>query len=367
MIDALSTGEQVAARLIQIRQQIDELELEFSRVATEFDKTAWWDDEGFNTAGDWIRFNCHMNSHAVLSAFAVGATTNEMPATIQAMHQGEIGFAHVTTMARTAVDVRGAFDENVLLPLAKQHSPGKFFHKCVHYRHAVDAEGYNRDQQQLAEQRGLRLNTAQDGCLLISGLLDPVGGAAVRTALEPLARPSGAHDDRNREQRFADALVDAVSGRRPAVLQVTASVETLAGMAGAPAGETEFSVPVSSATVQRLACDSSVTRVLLSEESRVIDVGRSKRLVDGALRKALALRDKHCQWPGCERPASWCDGHHIVHWILGGETNLDNCLLLCKRHHRMVHEGGWQLVKTEDGTIVTVAPTITFGIAKGPD
>jgi hypothetical protein len=128
----------------------------------------------------------------------------------------------------------------------------------------------------------------------------------------------------------------------------------------------EFSVPLSSATVQRVACDSSVSRILLDQESLVIEVGRSRRVVDGALRKALALRDKHCQWPGCERPASWCDGHHIVHWVDGGETNLDNCVLLCRRHHRMVHEGCWKLIKVE-GRIVTVAPTTTFGLPRGPD
>jgi len=118
--------------------------------------------------------------------------------------------------------------------------------------------------------------------------------------------------------------------------------------------------------VQRIACDSTVARVLLSPESVVMDVGRSRRVVDGALRKALAVRDKHCRWPGCERPASWCDGHHLVHWVEGGETNLDNCVLLCKRHHRMVHEGGWKLIRA-DGDIAAIAPTITFALARGPD
>ena len=363
----MPTGEEIARRLIQIRRSIDEQEVEFARLASEFDRTTWWEYEGFNTAGDWIRFNCHMNSHTVVNAVAVGATEREMPAAMQAMRSGQIGFAHVTSMARTACEVGGAFDENKLLPLAREHSPGKFFHKCVHYRHSVDAAGYNRDQEQLAEERGLRLNTAQDGCLLISGLLDPVGGAAVRTALEPLARSSGAHDDRTLEQRNADALVELASGGKPASVQVTATLETLAGLPGAAAGEIEGAAPVSSATVQRMACDAAVTRVLLSQESMVIDVGRSKRVVDGALRKALAIRDKNCQWPDCERPASWCDGHHLVHWIHGGETNLENCVLLCKRHHRMVHEGGWQMIKTEDGEVVVVAPTIQFGATQGPD
>lgn len=367
MVDPIPTGEDIAMQLIRLRRQIDDLEVEFSRLAAEFDKTGWWDFEGFNTAADWIRFNCHMNSHGVVSAFAVAASEAEMPATMQAMTSGDIGFAHVATMARTAIDVGGAFDETKLLPTAKEHSPGKFFHKCLHYRHSVDAEGYNRDQEQLHEQRGLRLNTAQDGCLIINGLLDPVGGAVVRAALEPLARPGGEHDHRSREQRYSDALVDLAEGGKPATVQVTATLETLKGTEGAPAGEMEFSPPLSSATVQRLACDGNLKRVLLDSKSEVIDVGRTKRLVDGALRRALSLRDKHCQWPGCERPASWCDGHHLVHWIDGGETNLQNCVLLCKRHHRMVHEGGWQLIKTEDQQIVTIAPTITFGSPRTPD
>jgi hypothetical protein len=128
----------------------------------------------------------------------------------------------------------------------------------------------------------------------------------------------------------------------------------------------EFSVPLSKDSVRRIACDCEVTRVLLNQESLVIDVGRSRRVVDGALRKALAVRDKYCRWPNCERLASWCDGHHLVHWVDGDETSLDNCVLLCKRHHRMVHEGGWKLVKAE-GKIVAIAPVMTFGLPRGPD
>jgi len=107
-------------------------------------------------------------------------------------------------------------------------------------------------------------------------------------------------------------------------------------------------------------------RVILDAPSTVIDVGRSRRVVGGGLRKAMTVRDRHCQWPGCERPASMCDGHHLVHWVDGGETNLDNCILLCKRHHRMVHEGGWQMIRV-DGRIMTVAPTINFGMPRAPD
>jgi len=159
-------------------------------------------------------------------------------------------------------------------------------------------------------------------------VLDPVGGAAVRAALEPLAQRSGAHDDRLLPQRYADALIELASGGKPANLQVTATIETLKGLAGAAAGEMEFSLPISSASVQRLACECSVTRVLLSQDSLPIDLGRSRRVIDGALSKALRIRDQHCRWPGCERSASYCDGHHLVPWIHGGPTDLDNLVLL---------------------------------------
>jgi Domain of unknown function (DUF222) len=360
---ATSEGARLALELVALRQQIDRLERRFSQLAAAFAQTEFWDDEGSNSAIDWMRFNCRMTSTAAADRVAVGNRLADLGQSCQAMEAGEIGFAHLTVMARTANAVGQAFDEGKLLELARENSPGKFFYKSMHYRHAVDARAYNREQAELVEKRALRLNTAEDGCLLISGILDPAGGALVRVALEPLARPSGAHDDRQVEQRFADALVELASkgGRRQYVqMQVTASIETLLGLVGAPGAETDFTLPVSAATVQRWACDCSLTRVLM-QDSVVIDVGRAERVIKGPRRRALIARDGHCQWTGCERPASWCDGHHLVHWTHGGGGEIENQVLLCGRHHWKVHEGGWQLIKTDDGRILPVAPTITFG------
>jgi Domain of unknown function (DUF222) len=216
-----------------------------------------------------------------------------------------------------------------------------------------------------------------DGSLLISGVLDPEGGAALRTALEPLARRSGAHDDRDRERRLADALVDLSvhaldsgvipqQGSQRTHLQVTASLETLLGLPGAPAADMEFSLPISSKTVERLACDCSVTRILLGSDSMVIDVGRAKRTISGPARKALNVRDRGCTWPSCERPASWTSGHHVKHWFYGRTNDPPNLTLLCYRHHWMVHEGNWQIVRGDDGRMLTIPPTVTFGLPRGP-
>ncbi|HEY4887538.1 MAG TPA: HNH endonuclease signature motif containing protein, partial [Candidatus Dormibacteraeota bacterium] len=94
----------------------------------------------------------------------------------------------------------------------------------------------------------------------------------------------------------------------------------------------------------------------------------SKRVVSEPGRRALKARDGSCRWPGCDRPASWSAAHHVVHWIRGGTTDLDNLILLCHRHHWMVHEGNWQIVRGEDGRMLTIPPTVTFGPpCRGPD
>ena len=378
-ISATESGaEDRRERLIRKRHVIDLMELSFAQEAAEFAATDAYDEDGFISPIDWIRINCHMTSNAAADRVAVGQHS-ELEQTVEAMAYGQVGFAHLTVMARTANAVGSAFNETALLKKARENSPGKFHHICRHYRHAADPKGFAAEQAEQVENRSLSLSTWEDGSLLINGVLDSIGGAAVRTALEPLARKSGTHDDRDRDRRLADALVELSmhaldsgvipqQGSQRTHLQVTTSLETLLGLDGAPAAEMEFSLPISSKTVERLACDCSVTRILLEGDSMVIDVGRATRVVKGPARKALNVRDRHCTWPGCERPATWTSAHHLVHWIHGGTNDPPNLTLLCYRHHWMVHEGNWQLVRGDDGRIVTIPPTVTFGPpARGPD
>jgi hypothetical protein len=365
----VTRGAEIAQELVATYHQIDLLQLKAAALAAEFDKTDFWDEEGSNSPIDWIRFNCHLTHGAAANAVAVGERLLDLAKTVEAVQAGEVGYAHLIVMTRTADAVGPVFKEDKLLKLARENSPGKFYYKCIHYRHSVDAKRYAAEQAELVENRRLSMSTTDDGCLLISGLFDPVGGAALRSALEPLARKSGEHDDRGRDQRLADALVELASkgGKQQVQLQVTSSIETLLGLVGAPGAEMEFSLPISSTSVERFACDCSITRVLM-QDSVVIDVGRATRVISGPRRRALNARDRHCVWPGCERPASWCDGHHLVHWIHGGSSDLENQVLLCARHHWKVHEGDWQLVKSDDGRIIPIAPTVTFGpMSGGPD
>ena len=126
-------GAATALELVALRRQIDALELRFSQLAASFDASRYWDYDCSNSAMDWIRFNCRMTSTAAADRISVGRHLPKLVESAEAMGTGDIGFAHVTVIARTANTVK-SFDETALLPLAKENSPGMFHYKCLHYR-----------------------------------------------------------------------------------------------------------------------------------------------------------------------------------------------------------------------------------------
>ena len=369
------SGAELGAKLIEYSRLVDVINLQFSTVAAEFAKTDQYDQEGFDSPISWIKANCHLPGGAAADRVCAGEQERRLGESTVALAEGRIGYAHFALLARTAAAVGERFYETKLLRKAQRLSVARFKNECMHARHAADRDGYVNEEKQGMEARSLTVSTADDGCVLLNCILDKVGGAAVQTALEPLAKRAGKDDDRLRDRRLADALVDLAmhaldTGLVPqrTHLQVTTSLETLLGISGAPAAEMEFSLPISAKAVERLACDCSVTRILFGSDSTVIDVGRAKRVISGPQRKALEVRDRGCVWPGCDRPASWTSGHHLVHWTRNGPTDLPNLTLLCYRHHWMVHEGEWQIVRSDDGRMLTIPPVTAFQqLPRGPD
>ena len=239
-----------------------------------------------------------------------------------------------------------------------------------------------------------------EGMVAVDGLLEPEAGQTLLAALEPLARPTDAHDTRSGSQRNADALAELarrhleggrlpqVGGVRPQLL-VTVDLDSLLGHPQGTGGEIGWAGPLDPEACRRLACDGAVTRVLVTRQhpghhpgpdhdpsgqapphhpsgtdgldsqlraamrllpptlagapTQPLEVGRATRVIQPAQRAALAVRDGGCVFPHCPRPLAWCDAHHLRHWVHGGPTDLANLALLCRAHHRAVHEGGWQL------------------------
>ena len=364
-----------------LRHCIDLLELQFAQRAAEFAASDQYEQFGSLSAETWIHHACHMSGVAAADAVRAGQQMTGLPESTSAVLEGRIGFAHLSLLASTAAAAahiahdmaasdasarHATFDERPLLRLAEEHSVSRFRHDCAHARHASDPAGFLAQHVNDEAWRVFEIVPCSGGVLL-RGQLDEAGGATLRSALEPLAKKSGTEDTRRRRKRMADALVELANhgmdsgvlpsqaGQRPHV-QVTATLDTLAGAPGAPAGELEYAHPVPAATVQRLACDASVTRVVLDAASAIVDVGRARRIPAPATRRALVARDKGCAWPRCERPPSWTAAHHLHHWAHGGRTDLENLALLCHRHHFLMHEGGWRLIRSGDGPLLALPP-----------
>jgi hypothetical protein len=210
----------------------------------------------------------------------------------------------------------------------------------------------------------------------IDGELDPDGGALLLAALDHHAAPDAARDplgQRSLAQRRADALVDIAAASlapvseselpRPAI-DVLIDADTLAGLPPRDLARVRTDIvdlgPVPVETIRRLMCESIVGRVVLTP-SEALDAGRRLRFPSPAQRRAVVARDEHCVWPGCDRPARWCDVHHAQPYGRGGRTDIRNLVLLCRRHHRALHEGHWTMAR--DDTIRVTPPRRTGGYA----
>ena len=366
--DSVDLGAELEAK----RTLINMLELDFAHDAARFAATYDMDVSVNPSPVSWMRENCHMTSHAAAAAVCVGGQEERLERSAIAVSDGRLGFAHLGIMAATAaaLDEAGAgrtFNEARLLDKAAWMSVQRFRTLCAHVRHQADSDAFLARQLEKHRWRTLELTTCGEDGVSVAGFLDAEGGALLRAALEPLAVRAGAEDDRPREQRSADALVELCAhaldcGAIPqrasqrSHVQVTTSLETLLDLVGSAGGELDGAGAIAGMTVRRIACDATITRVLLDSRSQVIDLGRSERVVGGATRRALNIRDKGCRWPGCERPPSWTAAHHVVHWTAGGRTDVDNLVLLCRRHHWSVHEGGWTLTRASDGSVLVRAP-----------
>ena len=370
--DFSTEGEQLGLELQALRHVIDELELAFAKQAGFFADTNQDGLAGSLGPAEWIRNNCRMSAAATSSSVCAGQRLARIPETEQALHAGEIGFPHLAMLASTerAVSVaRGApaFDERQLLQQAREHSVSRFRFDCASAREAADAAGFLTEHLTDMEWRSFELTPADRG-VLIRGRLDLVGAAVVRTALESLAKRDGADDRRPRSQRMGDALVElanhgldagvlpSIAGQRPH-LTVTTTLDKLAGTPGAPAAELEYAGPIPAATLQRLACDAEVSRVVFGPGSVLLDAGRARRVASPAMRRAMVARDQGCVWPGCERPPAWTAAHHLAHWTRdGGKTEVGNMASLCHRHHEKVHEHSYRLVRGDDGRFLALPP-----------
>jgi Domain of unknown function (DUF222) len=304
--------------------------------------------EGRTPCG-WVAETCRVSGTSAADRLCVGAQLEKLPRIELALRAGEIGFqasAVICHLSEQLGERRQDLDQEQWIGYARQFSIKNLRQLAEHARYLVDPDGAERDSEEDYAQRYLHLSEL-GSMYKLDAVLDREAGMALKTALEALTKRLGPTDDRSPKQRRADAFKELVDhaldrgtlprrhGVRPH-LSVHTTPDGLKGELGDGA-------PITGKTVQRLACDAVMHRVLKAE-SMVIDVGRAKRTAQPAQWRALNARHRTCAAPGCERPIGWTQAHHVEFWSEGGETNLRKLIPLCYYHHRLVHEGGWQVV-----------------------
>jgi hypothetical protein len=352
-------GPQLLERLAPLLQAQNRIAAEVVRTVRECELTQAAERDGLKTMQSWLRGHAHLAASAAGQLVRSGRALEHLPAVAAAFADGEITSAQVAAIApivgepeRAAaaeqdVDL-GAIDESMAAVAMTQ--PHEKLAQVVHlYREALDPDGPEPDP---TEGRRLTMSKHADGSVTGRFDLDAVGGEKVQAVIESMvqaARPKG--DLRTRAQQQADALVQLAdnalaSGNLPFLrtvkphVVVSVDIDDLVDPGtGHGAADTGFGATLSAARARWLACDATISRIVLGPDGLPLDLGRTYRVVPPHLRRAVERRDRHCVFAGCGAPTHWCDVHHLIEWINGGATSLENSALLCERHHTKVHHG----------------------------
>ena len=345
----------LADELVELREVAEALEAEWIRRLAAFDADQGWVVDGSLSLSAWLRARCRMTAAAAADRSRLARSLRTMPLTERAFAEGDLTASHVRALAPAADAHPEAFarDEQVLVEGASTISAGDTRRLVDYWRQNLDHDAALDDVEEVHRRRRLSISRTWEGMVRLDGDLDPESGEAVLTAIGALVDESvksgDPNDHRTPTQRRADALTElchqfldsgraAVSGGERPHINVLIDLETLESRTGTRC-ELASGEIIHPEAARRLACDAGINRIIVSGSSQVLDVGRTPRTVSGPTRRALTIRDGGCRFDGCGRPAPWCDAHHVIHWIDDGPTDLENLVLLCRSHHRMVHEG----------------------------
>ena len=379
-------AEQLGDDIAELAARIQAATYELLVMIRAFDEREGW--SGFKSCAHWLNWRTGLALGAAREKVRVARALEDLPLLSDAMRRGRISYSKVRALTRVATPA----NERRLLGFA-ECAPASYVERLARAWRRVDLAEDVADERRRYERRQLTTWVDDDGMVVIRGRLSPEVGAMVRRAIEAAGdrlwkeAPPEEAAETSFGQRQADALglvaesalaadldrgtagdryqvvlhVEAetlragtsgqatdVRALAPAVAAANVSAETPGDAAvdvsaETPAGhaalEDADGLRVSAQTARRMACDAGAVVMQHAPDGAVLDVGRKTRTIPPALRRALQTRDQQCRFPGCS--ARRCDAHHVRHWADGGPTRLDNLVLLCRRHHRAVHEEGF--------------------------
>src|SRR6266508_2599815 len=296
-------GDEIA----ELSAHLDAATARLLALIREFDARGGW-NTGFRSCAAWLSWRVGLDLGAARERVRVARALETLPLLAQALARGQVSYAKVRALTRVATPET----EARLLGVARAGTAAHV-ERIVRGWRWVDRRAEARETARRHASRALQLHQDEDGMVVLRGRLDP-GAPGERYQVV-------VHVD-------APALADPEQPGQSAL---------------------EDGTGVSAETSRRLACDASRVVMRHDEDGRVVEIGARTRTIPPALRRALQHRDRGCRFPGCG--VRFGQGHHLHHWAQGGPTTLSNLALLCRRHHRAVHEEGYQVARGPDGAL----------------
>jgi len=371
-LDVPSGGDAIAGLL---RLQ-DAVAAKLTAAVGEFAASEAWAVEGATSVKAWLRHEGRMSSGDAHRLARAAARLCTCPATQEAWLAGTLSGGHVqAVVANVSEATAPLFAEHepemvpVLAALDPVDAPAVMREWCLRAEAVIDDAGDGPDQPE----RSLFHSRLMDCRSVLRGTFDPEAAEVVDTALR-LAMTDDAVAEAEAEadggrvrlpaERRADALVDVCrhfldhqrghrGGRHRPHLNVVVDLDAVENRGQ---GRLIDGTPLDPVTIQRLLCDAAVHRVVTDGRSMVLDYGRATRTISPAMWATLVLRDRHCRAAGCDRRPDMCEAHHVVPWQDGGPTDQHNLVLLCTRHHHLLHKPGWQAKLLPDATVEITTP-----------
>jgi hypothetical protein len=355
-------------------ETLDQLTARGLEAAGELDATEGWRDEGATSLAGWLKSPGGRSSRDAAWWARLAKRLRQLPVTAAAYRDGSLSDGQVRAIVANLddktvpqfADAEAGIVER-LVPLDVTDTARVMRAWAQAAKDALQDDDPTDDDPGRPE-RTLHLSETLGGRRELSGSLDAEAGALVECALRLAGTPDvEGEPERTPAHRRADALADICryfldnqtnepGGRHRPHLNVFLNYEDLVDNARPKGGWLADGTLLDGLTVQRLACDAGIHRVVTEGRSSILDYGHKHQAVPPGLFNALVARDRGCRFPGCKRPATWTEAHHIRHWSHHGPTKLPNLVLLCSRHHHLLHLPAWHIKLLPDATVEVTRP-----------
>jgi Domain of unknown function (DUF222)/HNH endonuclease len=361
-LDIPVDGDALAA-VLALRDQLD---ARISSAVAAHDRAGLWELDGATSMTAWLVDRAAMPRPRAAATTSRARKLAHLSVTAGAWQDGVLSTGQVEAIASNLdSETLGLFAEHeaALVPALAELAVRDI---ATAMRAWSDCATAHRDPKPESPHH-LHLSRTLAGRWRLDANLGAEAGELLATALRMAQAPDADHEPaRSAATRRADALGDVCrsfldhqrtrrAGRHRPHINLVLDIERFRALSGAGAATVD-GTSFDRTTVERLLCDAALHRVLTRGRSAILDYGTATRTIPAPLFNALVVRDQRCRFPGCDRPAAWCEGHHVRPWLFGGPTQLSNLVLLCSRHHHLLHKPGWHAKLLPDATLEVTDP-----------